>query len=475
MIYICVPAHDEARTVGVVLWKVRQVMAEASRDYQILVADDASTDRTAEVLEPYTRVLPLTVMRSEDRRGYAASLEMLLREAVHRSEYPRRDVVVVLQADFTEEPEHIVTLLKRIESGADIVASNPRRSSRPPFRERANAAVCRFLLGRSSWPEGVEDPLVSFQAYRVATLRRAFEEVKGGRLLRWEGAVANAGLLRQAAPHARRVDCVDWTPRPERRQRASRADAGQRLRSVWAFSRNREQPDLLPVASLAPSAIRTARSQDHEPTVESLRAAGVTRYGESEAPARRRRRGSSPRSKGEAPAGAEKSSGRSREATNGDRSGRSRRRRNGAGGGGVKEGRAPDGVEDTGRARRRREPNEPAKTGVEEEVAGAQTPPRKRRSRGGRKRTRAERPDTVSPLQNEEASEPPARPAPDAQANGEGAAGGEGSEGRKPRRRRGRRGGRRRSGQRPGSNGGGDAAGGTGSPPTEEGGEPSAD
>ncbi len=37
--------------------------------------DDGSNDATGEVLEPYARVLPLTVLRHENRRGYAASVE----------------------------------------------------------------------------------------------------------------------------------------------------------------------------------------------------------------------------------------------------------------------------------------------------------------------------------------------------------------------------------------------------------------
>ena len=62
MIYVCIPSHDEAATVGLLLWKIRQVFAGFPREYQMLVLDDASTDATAEILEPYSRVLPLTVV-----------------------------------------------------------------------------------------------------------------------------------------------------------------------------------------------------------------------------------------------------------------------------------------------------------------------------------------------------------------------------------------------------------------------------
>src|ERR671922_177056 len=59
MIYVCIPSYDEAPTVGLLLWKIRQVFAAFPREYQLLVLDDGSSDTTAEVLEPYARVLPL--------------------------------------------------------------------------------------------------------------------------------------------------------------------------------------------------------------------------------------------------------------------------------------------------------------------------------------------------------------------------------------------------------------------------------
>jgi len=39
MIYVCVPVHNEASTVGLVLWKVRQVFTAFQREYQIIACD----------------------------------------------------------------------------------------------------------------------------------------------------------------------------------------------------------------------------------------------------------------------------------------------------------------------------------------------------------------------------------------------------------------------------------------------------
>jgi len=78
VIYVCIPAHDEAATIGVLLWKTRKVLNEFGRDFRLVVHDDASGDDTAQVLERYMRTLPLTVLRSEQRIGYGRSVETLL-------------------------------------------------------------------------------------------------------------------------------------------------------------------------------------------------------------------------------------------------------------------------------------------------------------------------------------------------------------------------------------------------------------
>ena len=66
MLYICLPSHNEAATVGVLLWRIRKVFQDYSREYEVLVYDDASTDATRDTLEPYAKVMPLFV-RLESR------------------------------------------------------------------------------------------------------------------------------------------------------------------------------------------------------------------------------------------------------------------------------------------------------------------------------------------------------------------------------------------------------------------------
>jgi glycosyltransferase involved in cell wall biosynthesis len=238
LIYICIPAFNEAATVGVLLWKIRQVMAELPRDYELLVVDDASTDETEEVLSPYTRVLPLTVLRNAERQGYAASLERAIREAVSRASHPKRDVVITLQADFTEAPEDIPSLVKRIEGGADVVeASVTEQDATAPRALRWSRRGLPWLLRQTPLPEGIRDPLSGFRAYRISVLKRALAERNGDPLLTQDGWAANVELLLAVAPHARRTDATDVAQRYDRRQRETRFRPWPTLVDLWHLSR----------------------------------------------------------------------------------------------------------------------------------------------------------------------------------------------------------------------------------------------
>jgi glycosyltransferase involved in cell wall biosynthesis len=137
VLYVCIPVYNEAPTVGVLLWRIRKVFQEYSREYEVLVYDDGSTDATAETLAPYAKVMPLTVISGGERRGYAAAVDALCRAAARRTKYPRRDAMVLMQGDFTDQPEHLPELIKRFEGGADVVVAERQRDPRPSCGARS--------------------------------------------------------------------------------------------------------------------------------------------------------------------------------------------------------------------------------------------------------------------------------------------------------------------------------------------------
>ena len=263
MIYVCVPVHNEARTVGLVLWKVRQVFTAFEREYQIIACDDGSTDGSADVLTSYARVLPLTVIHHPSRQGYAKSLEELLRVALQRTDRPKRDCAITLHADFVHAPETMEEMVKRLESGADLVVAEQYRAQ-----------------GTRSWPErwarqwaprllrvgvGVKDSISGFLALRLVVLRQATRNGAASPLLATEGWAANAELLARLGANARRIEVVSSTARYDLKQRPSRSNPWQQVLAAWRsrslISAARKAATMVVLALLA--ATGALGAQDH--------------------------------------------------------------------------------------------------------------------------------------------------------------------------------------------------------------------
>ncbi|MFI5320528.1 MAG: glycosyltransferase family 2 protein [Myxococcota bacterium] len=100
---VVIPAFNEERGIVPTLRELRETLR--GLDYEIIVVDDGSRDRTAEL----ARAEGVTVVQQPLNRGYGASLKTGIRRATH-------DVIVITDADGTYPASAIPALV----AGCDV-------------------------------------------------------------------------------------------------------------------------------------------------------------------------------------------------------------------------------------------------------------------------------------------------------------------------------------------------------------------
>jgi hypothetical protein len=237
VLYLAIPAHNEVATIGVLLWRIRTVLAEFPREYEVVVYDDASTDETATVASQYEQAMPVTVLRGQTHLGYAGAVDALLRHVAQQTRYPRRDAVLLLQGDFTDPPGIVPEFARRFEGGADLVVGERLVVADAPLAVRRLFKGAHWAMRPFVRVDGVKDITASMRLVRISALRDALRAVGDQPLVTGDTWTANADLLLRLAPHARRVESVPMEPtygvRMRETRRVAMRDALSALKWAW--------------------------------------------------------------------------------------------------------------------------------------------------------------------------------------------------------------------------------------------------
>lgn len=139
---IIVPVYNEVDNLRPLCERIHAALAEAGREYEIILVDDGSRDGSSELLaELHAGDATLTVLHFRRNFGQTAALAAGFAHA-------RGAVIVSLDADLQNDPLDIPRLLAKLDEGYDLV-NGWRADRRDPFlRRRLPSQIANALIAR---------------------------------------------------------------------------------------------------------------------------------------------------------------------------------------------------------------------------------------------------------------------------------------------------------------------------------------
>jgi glycosyltransferase involved in cell wall biosynthesis len=164
MLSVVIPIHNEEPSIPPLYDRLTATLAALQRPYEIIFVDDASTDRSFELLANLVETDPhLKAVRLRRNFGQTAALSAGFHEA-------QGEVIISMDGDLQHAPEDIPLLLAKIEEGYDIASGWRKNRIDHPLTRKLPSRVANWLMAKASGIR-LHDFGTTFKAYRAEILK----------------------------------------------------------------------------------------------------------------------------------------------------------------------------------------------------------------------------------------------------------------------------------------------------------------
>jgi glycosyltransferase involved in cell wall biosynthesis len=181
---VVIPIYNETDVIPLLLPRLRSVLGQLQRPYEIVFVDDGSSDGSLELLR---------AAAAEDNRLRVVSFS---RNFGHQTaitaglDFATGDAVVIMDADLQDPPELLFDMVREYENGFDVVSAQRISREVETFFKRKSAAafywIMRTMVDKRIQPEVGDFRLLSRPA--VEAVRRFREQHRFMRgLIAWLG------------------------------------------------------------------------------------------------------------------------------------------------------------------------------------------------------------------------------------------------------------------------------------------------
>jgi glycosyltransferase involved in cell wall biosynthesis len=161
---IVIPIHNEEPSLLPLYDRLTAVLEPLKRPYEILFVDDASNDRSFELLANLVETDGhLKVIRLRRNFGQTAALSAGFHEA-------KGDIVIAMDGDLQHAPEDIPALLQKIDEGYDIASGWRKHRVDNAIMRKIPSRIANWLMAQASGID-LHDFGTTFKAYRAEVLK----------------------------------------------------------------------------------------------------------------------------------------------------------------------------------------------------------------------------------------------------------------------------------------------------------------
>ena len=214
------PCYNEADNVGSMIEQAVQVGETYGVDYEVIVVDDGSRDRSAELVREWSKKNPrVRLVQHPENRGYGAALKTGIESA-------KKDLIFLTDGDNQFHLSEIEKLFSKIDSCDAVVGYRIARQDRAHRRLNGFlwSRMTRFLFGLP-----VRDIDCAFKLFR----RKALE----GLNLQSTHLLIHAEILARAKKRGARIEEIGVTHYPRLAGKATATQLGSVLKTFLELFR----------------------------------------------------------------------------------------------------------------------------------------------------------------------------------------------------------------------------------------------
>jgi len=140
MVSVVIPVFNEEANLEELIRRCLEACRKADRPFEIILVDDGSRDRSAEMLEAAATSNPDEIVAVFLNRNYGQHAAIMA-----GFEQVRGDIVITLDADLQNPPEEIPRLAATMDQGFDVVGTVRANRQDTLFRRMASALINRSV------------------------------------------------------------------------------------------------------------------------------------------------------------------------------------------------------------------------------------------------------------------------------------------------------------------------------------------